>query len=83
MSENQGILKVTPKTTAIDLLITIVVGYLFLLWFKPHVPSEDPSTIFWVAAFSAIPAAGTFWLCLQMFKVTLVHQRKLKEEKKD
>ena len=74
-------MKVTPKTIVIDFFITIVVWYLFLLWFKPHVPSEDPGTIFLVAAFTAVPAAATFWLCLQMFKVTLLHQRKLKQEK--
>ena len=83
MSKDSKILNVTPKTVVVDLIITAIVWFLFTIWFKPHVPSENPNTIFLVAAVSAIPAAGTFWLCLQMFKVTLAHQRKLSKEKRD
>ena len=71
------VLNVTPKSVAIDLVLVAVVWFLFMLWFRPHVPSEEGSIINLVAAYTALPAAGTFWLCLQMFKVTLAHQRKL------
>ena len=74
-STAKSAMKVTPLSTVIDLVITAVVFYLFKIWFEGHVPSEDPMTIDLVAAYTALPAAGTFWLCLQMFKVTLAHQR--------
>ena len=76
------VLKVTPKTIAIDLVITGIVYVLFALWFMPHVPSDEESIIVLGGLFTAVPAAGTFWLCLQMFKVTLAHQRRLKRERK-
>ena len=75
------VLKVTPKTIVFDTILTLVVWALFTLWFRPHVPSEDPLIMILIAAFTATPAAGTFWLCLQMFKVTLAHQKQLKAEK--
>ncbi|EDY82610.1 hypothetical protein VDG1235_2233 [Verrucomicrobiia bacterium DG1235] len=76
------VLKVTPKSIAIDLLLVGIVWILFTLWFRPHVPSESQVIINLVAGFTALPAAGTFFFCLQMFKVTLAHQRKLKAEQK-
>ncbi|MBD5782276.1 hypothetical protein IEN85_22445 [Pelagicoccus sp. NFK12] len=75
------VLKITPKTIAFDILLVAIVWVLFTLWFKPHVPSEDETIVTLVAAFTALPGAGTFYFCLQMFKVTLAHQRKLKAEK--
>lgn len=75
-------MKVTSKTIAIDLVITFIVFILFTLWFRPHVMDDGTSTMGWFwAAFTALPAAGTFWLSMQMFKVTLAHQKKVKQEK--
>lgn len=74
-------LNVTPKSVVIDLALTGIVWILFTLWFRGHVPSEEPTTILLVAAYAAIPAAATFWLCLQMFKVTLAFQRQEKAER--
>ncbi len=76
------VLKVTPKTIVFDIVLVGIVWALFTLWFTDHVPSDDATTIFLVAGFTALPAAGTFYLCLQMFKVTLAHQRQLKAAKK-
>ncbi len=76
------VLKITPVTIAFDVLLVAIVWVLFTLWFRPHVPSEDPTIINLVGGFTALPAAGTFFFCLQMFKVTLAHQRKLNAEKK-
>jgi len=75
--------KVTAKSAVIDVILTVIVWYLFTLWFKPHVMSYEPTTVFLWAGFSALPAAGTFWLCLQMYKVTAAHQRKLKQEQEE
>lgn len=76
------VLKTTPKTIAFDLILVAIVWVLFALWFAPHVPSENSGIIIAVAAFSALPGAGTFFFCLQMFKVTLAHQRQLKAAKR-
>ncbi|MBC2605323.1 hypothetical protein [Pelagicoccus albus] len=76
------VLKVTPATIAFDVVLVGIVWLLFTLWFKPHVPSEDGLIINLVAGFTALPAAGTFYFCLQMFKVTLAHQRQTKAAKK-
>lgn len=75
------VLKITPVTIAFDLALVGLVWVLFTLWFRPHVPSEDATIINLVAGYTALPAAGTFYFCLQMFKVTLTHQRKLKASK--
>lgn len=83
MSKQDSGYKVTAKSAVIDVILTVIVWYLFTLWFKPHVMSYEPATVLFWAAFSALPAAGTFWLCLQMYKVTAAHQRKLKQEKEE
>lgn len=82
MSKVDSGYKVTTKSTVIDAAITVVVWYLFTIWFKPHVMSYEPGTVFFWAGFTALPAASTFWLCLQMYKVTLAHQRKKEREQK-
>ena len=77
-------MKVTLKSTVIDLILTAIVGYLFLVVFKSHVPGEpdmDAGTKFLVALYTALPGAGTFWLCLQMVKVVYVHQKQLEAER--
>jgi len=73
--------KPTPAVIAIDLILTGIVWALFTLWFRGHVPSENPATINLVAAYTALTAAGVFWLCAQMFRVTLAHQRALARER--
>lgn len=83
MSKADSGYKVTSKSTVIDTLLTLISWVLFTIWFAPHVMSYEPATVYFWAAFSAAPAAGTFWLCLQMFKVTLAHQKKVKQEKAD
>jgi len=81
MSKEPSGLKVTPKSIAIDIVMVIIAWYLFAIWFAPHVPSQEEGVISLVSGYTAIPAAGTFWLCLQMFKVTLAHQKLLKKER--
>ncbi len=76
------VLKVTPKTIAFDVALTALVWVLFTLWFAPHVPTESGAIALLGGGFTAIPGAGTFWICLQMFKVVLAHQRALAAEKR-
>ena len=81
MSKDGKLLNITPKTIVFDVALTGLVWILFTLWFRPHVPSYDPLIVFLVAGFTALPGAGTFYMCLQMFKVTRAHQKELKEKK--
>lgn len=81
MSKAASGYNVTPKSAVIDLAITAIAWVLFTLWFKSHVMSYDPITVLFWAAFTAVPATTTFWLCMQMFKVTLAHQKMIKQEK--
>ena len=83
MSKVSSGYKVTAKSTVIDIILTAIAWLLFTLWFRPHVMSYQPTTVFFWAGFTALPAAATFWLCLQMFKVTFKHQQKVKQEKAD
>jgi len=58
--------------TLVDLGLT---GIFFLfMWgvMGSHVPSDDPSTIRWVAAYTSLCLTGVFWLAASMFRVTLV-----------
>ncbi len=81
MSNNAKLLTTTPKSIAFDIILTAIVWVLFTLWFRPHVPSYDPAIVIAVAGFTATPGAGTFFICLQMFKVTRAHQKLLKKER--
>ena len=81
MSKADSGYKVTAKSTVIDTVLTVIAWFLFTLWFQPHVMSYEPVTVFFWAGFTALPAAGTFWLCLQMYKVTRAHQLKKESEK--
>lgn len=81
MSKDGKLLAITSKTIVFDIALVVIVWFLFTLWFRPHVPSYDPVTVFLVAGFTALPGAGTFYMCLQMFKVTRAHQKELKDKK--
>ncbi len=81
MSKAASGYNVTAKSTVIDIAITAIAWVLFTLWFKSHVMSYDPTTVLFWGAFTAVPATAIFWLCMQMFKVTLAHQKKMEQEK--
>ncbi len=57
----------------VDLGVTAV--FFLFMWsvLGPHVPSDDPTTIGWVAAYTSLCLTGVFWLSASMFRVTLVH----------
>ncbi|MCH6259184.1 hypothetical protein MLD52_21685 [Puniceicoccaceae bacterium K14] len=82
MSNEPKLLKATPATIAFDIILTLIVWVLFTLWFRPHVPSYDPTIVLLISAFTAAPGAGTFYFVLNMFKVTKAHQKELKEKRK-
>ena len=71
MSDDQPKL-VSTVGILVDLGITSV--FFLFMWYvlRPHVPSDDPTTIKWVAAYTSLCLTGVFWLAASMFRVTLV-----------
>ena len=66
-----GILVDLGLTTVFFLFMWVVLG--------AHVPSDDPSTISWVAAYTSLCLTGVFWLAVSMFRVTLVDYLRTKK----
>lgn len=69
---------VTPVTIAIDL---VIVAALFVFWFgvcKSHVHSNDPKFINFFGAFTALSITGVFWVAIQMFRVVVAGEKRLK-----
>lgn len=66
-------------TTPFSLLVdAILVTAFFLFMLKvtsAHVPSNDKSMILLWGGLCAACMTGVFWLCIQMFRVTLRAQR--------
>ncbi len=60
---------VTPLSLAIDAVL--VLGFFAYMYgvLKPHVPSTCVCYINIWAALTAACMSGTFWLCIQMFRV--------------
>ena len=78
MSDDQSKL-ISPVGILVDLGLT---GVFFLfMWgvLGPHVPSDDPTTIRWVAAYTSLCLTGVFWLAASMFRVTLVEYLRSKK----
>lgn len=72
---------VTPVTIAIDL---VLVAVLFVFWFgvcKAHVPSTDPKLVTLFGALTAISITGVFWIAIQMFRVVVAGEKRLKAER--
>jgi hypothetical protein len=69
---------VTPVTIAIDL---VLVAILFVFWFgicKSHVPATDPKFVNLFGALTAISITGVFWIAIQMFRVVVAGEKRLK-----
>jgi hypothetical protein len=69
---------VTRVTIAIDL---VVVAALFVFWFgvcKNHVPSTDPKFVNLFGALTAISITGVFWIAIQMFRVVVAGEKRIK-----
>lgn len=72
---------VTPVTIAIDL---VLVAGLFVFWFgicKAHVPATDPKFVNLFGALTAISVTGVFWVAIQMFRVVLAGEKRLKAQR--
>lgn len=63
---------VTKKGVSVDLVLSV----LFFLFMRevlvPHVPSQDPTSVFIVSSMTAFCMTGVFWIAANMFRVTRV-----------
>lgn len=61
----------TPASLAVDAVL-VIAFFLFIYWLvSPHVPSKDASMILLWGGLCSACMTGVFWLCIQMFRVTL------------
>lgn len=65
----------TPASLAVDAVL--VIGFFLFMYtvVAPHVPSNDQSMILLWGGLCSACMTGVFWLCIQMFRVTLRAQR--------
>lgn len=70
---------VTPVSILVDAIL--VIGFFIYMFgvLKPHVPSEDPNMINLWGALTSACMTGTFWICIQMFRVVFRAQRAAKK----
>lgn len=70
---------VTPVSILIDAIL--VIGFFVYMFgvLKPHVPSNDPKMITLWALLTSACMSGTFWICIQMFRVVFRAQREAKK----
>jgi hypothetical protein len=68
--------KLTSPASLIVDAILVIGFFLFMCWIvAPHVPSNDKSMILLWSGLGSACMTGVFWLCVQMFRVTLRAQR--------
>ncbi len=78
MNDDQSKL-VSRAGILVDLGLTAVFFLFMWVVLGPHVPSDDPSTISGVAAYTSLCLTGVFWLAVSMFRVTLVDYLRTKK----
>ena len=64
-----------------DFILSVI--FFLFMWLsvlKPHVPSEDPMVVNYIAAMTAFCMTGVFWLAANMFRVTLVDFQRRKKK---
>lgn len=72
---------VTPVTIAVDL---VAVAAIFVFWFsvcKSHVPAKTPFFQNFFGALTAISITGVFWIAIQMFRVVVAGEKKIKADR--
>lgn len=72
---------VTPATIAVDLVLVGIFFYFMFGWVKSHVPSSDPKFVLFFGASTAICVTGVFWMAIQMFRVVVAGEKRLKEQR--
>jgi hypothetical protein len=72
---------VTPVTIAVDLVLVAIFFYKMFGWVKSHVPSNNPAFVLFFGASTALCVTGVFWMAIQMFRVVLAGEKRLKAER--
>ncbi len=72
---------VTPVTIAVDLVLVAIFFYNMFGWVKSHVPASSPGFILFFGASTALCVTGVFWMAIQMFRVVLAGEKRLKAER--
>ncbi len=72
---------VTPVTIAVDMVLIGVFFYFMFGWVKSHVPSNNPGFVLFFGASTALCVTGVFWMAIQMFRVVLAGEKRLKAER--
>ncbi len=72
---------VTPVTIAVDLVLVAIFFFFMFGWVKPHVPSHDPMWVNLWGALTAISVTGVFWLAIQMYRVVVAGEKRLRAER--
>lgn len=72
---------VTPVTIATDLFLVSVFFYFMFGWVKTHVASSDPKFVNFFGAYTALCVSGVFWMAIQMFRVVVAGEKRLKAKR--
>lgn len=72
---------VTPVTIGVDLVLVGIFFAFMFGWVKSHVASNDDLFINFFGASTALCVAGVFWMAIQMFRVVVAGEKRLKEER--
>lgn len=72
---------VSPLTIAVDLVLCAIFFYFMFGWVKSHVPSNDPKFVLIFGALTALCVTGVFWIAIQMFRVVVAGEKRLKAER--
>jgi hypothetical protein len=72
---------VSPLTIAVDLVLCAIFFYFMFGWVKSHVPSNDPRFVLIFGALTALCVTGVFWMAIQMFRVVVAGEKRLKAER--
>lgn len=73
----------SSKTVLMDLVLTGIFFVIMTALLRPFVPADEPFYVWFLAAFTALPLTGVFWLASQMFRVTLVDQLRRQKDSKE
>lgn len=77
--------KLISKTGIIfDVVVTLIFG-VFMTWICSHhaPPLAKTSTCWIVGFFAAIPVTATFWLGMNLFRITLVDMLRTRQENRN
>lgn len=79
MNEQEEVPLFTKPRSGIILVITIGFFLLMREVLMPHVPSQDPDAVYYVASMTSFCISGVFWIAANMLGVTWVDYSRRKK----